>query len=69
MDDTTVTATDPPLLTPEQVARQLAISENTLMTWRCTGRQRIPFVKIGGAVRYRPADVAAYVESRLRRAA
>lgn len=57
-----------PLLTPEQVAQKLAISENTLTTWRSTGRQQIPFVKVGHLVRYRPADVAAYVERRLQTA-
>lgn len=51
-----------PLLKPEQVARQLAISENTLSSWRSTKRQPLPYVKVGGAVRYRPADVAAFVE-------
>jgi excisionase family DNA binding protein len=56
-----------PLMTPEQVARQLVVSENTLTVWRSTKRQALQFVKIGGLVRYRPSDVAAYVESRLAR--
>jgi hypothetical protein len=30
-------------------------------------RQGCPYVKLGALVRYRPADVRAYIESRLRR--
>ena len=52
------------LLRPDEVARQLIVAESTLTAWRCTGRQKLPFVKVGGLVRYRRADVANYVKSR-----
>ena len=48
-----------PLMTPEQVARQLVVSENTLTVWRSTKRQSLQFVKIGGLVRYPPSDVVS----------
>ena len=53
------------LLTSEDVARKLVVSEDTLTAWRCTRRQHIPFVKVGRLVRYRARDVDAYVEGRL----
>lgn len=61
-------STEDALLTPRDVARKLAISEETLTTWRCTRRQHIPYVKVGHLVRYRPADVSAFIESRLQAA-
>jgi excisionase family DNA binding protein len=57
-----------PLLTPEQVAKLLVVSEETLSAWRSTGRQQLPFVRIGKLPRYRPQDVAAYIESNLQAA-
>jgi excisionase family DNA binding protein len=53
-----------PLLTTEEVARQLAVSEDTLTTWR-SRKQEIPFVKVGRLVRYRPQDVHTYLEEHL----
>ena len=53
------------LMTPDAVARYLAVSEETLTTWRCTRRQHIPFVRVGRLIRYRPADVSAFVASNL----
>jgi excisionase family DNA binding protein len=55
------------LMTPRQVAKLLQISERTLWTWHRNGR--LPAVKIGpdgrnGSVRYRPADVARFIEER-----
>lgn len=47
----------PPYLTPDQVSRLLKIPQSTLAVWRCTGRVRLAYVKIGRAVRYRRADV------------
>jgi predicted site-specific integrase-resolvase len=43
------------LLTADEVAQRLNISEQTLANWRATGRyaHQLPHVKIGGAVRYR----------------
>lgn len=53
------------LLTPQQVADQLGVTTHTLAVWRCTKRYPLPYVKSGRLVRYRPTDVAAFIESRL----
>ena len=55
-----------PLLDPEQVAEALGVSPKTLNVWRCTGRYDLPFVKVGSRVRYRRADVEAFLERRTR---
>lgn len=55
------------LLTPAKVAAILGIAEETLTAWRCTGRQPLPFVKVGRLIRYRRADLTAYLLARMRR--
>lgn len=52
------------LLTPEQTAASLGVTEKTLNVWRCTGRVNLPYVKVGARVRYRRADVDAYIARR-----
>ena len=47
-------------LTETELAKQLNISARTLQAQRLKG-DGIPFVKIGRAVRYSAADVAAYL--------
>lgn len=37
------------------------IAANTLARWRCTGRRRLPYHRIGAIVRYRRADLDAFV--------
>lgn len=63
------TPADEQLMTPKQVARLLNISQRTLSTWHKRGRAPRA-VKIGpdgnGSVRYRPADVARWVDERTR---
>ena len=54
------------LMEPDDVAYQLGISKNTLSVWRATGRQELPFVKVGRLVKYRQADVSQYIRSRMR---
>ena len=50
------------LLTPEEVAEKLKLSANTLRKWRTLGRLGpLPFVKIGGRVRYINEDVDAFI--------
>lgn len=50
------------LLTPEEVAEKLKISANTLRKWRTLGSLGpLPFVKIGGRVRYIDEDVDAFI--------
>lgn len=54
------------LLDEKQAAAFLTVSPGTLSVWRSTGRYQIPFIKIGRAVRYRRADLTAWMESRTR---
>lgn len=50
----------PELLTAEQVASITGLSVETLAQWR-SQKRGIPYLKIGRAVRYDPADVNAYL--------
>lgn len=50
------------LITEKDVAARLGLSPATLRNWRVAGRGP-RFVKLSRAVRYRPADVAAWVAS------
>lgn len=51
----------PDLLTPEKVAEITGLSIDTLAQWR-SQRRGLPYLKIGRAVRYDPADVQSYLE-------
>ena len=48
------------LLTPQQVIGMLQISRATL--YRLMGMRKFPFCKIGGAIRFRVADIEEYIE-------
>ena len=50
-----------PLLTVPEACRRLAISRATL--YRLMGERRILPVKIGAAVRFKPDDLAAFIEA------
>ncbi|RYQ43982.1 helix-turn-helix domain-containing protein [Bifidobacterium thermophilum] len=50
-------------MTAQQVARLLGISTETLRKWRAK-RKCLPYVRVGRHIRYRAADVAAFVEQR-----
>ena len=54
------------LLDERAAAAHLSVSPGTLSVWRSTGRYGIPFLKIGRSVRYRLADLEAWIESRRR---
>jgi excisionase family DNA binding protein len=49
------------LLTVREAAQYLAVSVSTLYGW--VWRRRIPFVKIGRALRFDPQDLAAFIEA------
>lgn len=53
-------------LTEFEAAHYLGLSPATLQTWRCTGRVRLDFVKVGRAVRYRLKDLEAFAQANLR---
>ncbi len=55
--------TDPSYLINEhEAARILGLSVKTLRRWRWAGKPP-PFLKIGAAVRYEPAELAALIEA------
>jgi hypothetical protein len=54
-----------PLLAPSDVAKRLGLEETTLAAWRCSGRPALPYVRIGGRIRYRPCDVASFIADNL----
>lgn len=58
---------DKELLTVAETAQDLGITTGTLANWRCSGLVDLPYCKIGRLVRYRKADVQAWIESRVRR--
>jgi excisionase family DNA binding protein len=49
----------------KQAAELLGVAVGTLANWECTGRYRLPHVKIGKHVRYRVADLERWIESRV----
>ncbi|AJE47957.1 helix-turn-helix domain-containing protein [Celeribacter indicus] len=62
----TATVVLPALVTQRQAADYLAISEKKLERQRWIGGDDcIPFVKLGRHVRYRAADLLAYVEKNM----
>ena len=52
------------LLTRREAAEYLGVCPETLAVWHCTGRYRLPVVKVGRAVRYRLEDLDAWLSSR-----
>ena len=53
------------LLAPPEAATVLGVATGTLEVWRCTRRYPLPYVKVGRLVRYRRADLLAFIESRI----
>lgn len=53
------------LLDEKQAAQHISVSPGTLSVWRSTGRYGLPFLKIGSKVRYRLADLEAWLATRL----
>jgi predicted DNA-binding transcriptional regulator AlpA len=52
------------LLTNDEAAEFIGISPRTLISWRSRQTYQIPYSKIGGLVRYDPADLDAWIASR-----
>jgi predicted DNA-binding transcriptional regulator AlpA len=50
------------LWTQRQTAEHLAISVRALETWRYDNAGP-PYIRVGGQIRYRPADVAAWLDA------
>lgn len=54
------------LLDERAAAAVLDVTAGTLSVWRSTGRYALPFIKVGRKVRYRRADLTAWLETRYR---
>ena len=52
------------LMNEKKAAECLGLSVGTLQNWRCNS-EGPTYLKLGGAVRYRPEDLEAYVEENL----
>jgi len=52
------------LMTPIDVGKYLGVPPGTLANWRYLGRGPV-FLRVGRHVRYRPVDVAAWVDRRV----
>ena len=50
------------LLNNDQAAAEIGLAPKTLSFWRCMGKGPA-FIKLGGRVLYRRADLAAYIEA------
>jgi excisionase family DNA binding protein len=54
------------LIGPEEAAKALGVAVPTVYTW--VARHKIPFVKVGGALRFRPSALEAWLKARERSA-
>ena len=54
------------LLDEQAAAALLTVAPGTLGVWRSTGRYNLPFLKVGRMVRYRRADLVAWLAARTR---
>jgi hypothetical protein len=52
------------LLTPTEAARILKVSPGTLAIWRCTKRYPLPYITLGGAIRYELQAIQKFLASR-----
>lgn len=51
------------MLTTEEAADYLGMTSTTLNAWRCSKAIRLPYVKMGGAVRYRKSELEKFIEA------
>ena len=56
-----------PLLDRKTAAKYLRVSPGTLAVWDCTKRYDLKPLKVGRAVRYRRADLDAFLNTQLKR--
>lgn len=50
------------LIGPEEAAKALGVAVPTVYTW--VTRRKIPFVKVGGSLRFRPSALEAWLKNR-----
>jgi excisionase family DNA binding protein len=61
---TAIASRPSPHVPEKEAAEILGVTPGTLSVWRCTRRYPLPYVKVGRSVRYRMADLEAFIESR-----
>ncbi|MHB1036055.1 MAG: helix-turn-helix transcriptional regulator [Pirellulales bacterium] len=61
---TTVAVPSSRLLTRAEAAEFLGIRPQTLACWHTLGRYKLPLVRVGRSVRYRLADLEAWLANR-----
>lgn len=54
------------LYTTREVAQMMKLHPQTLIGWRHTGQEKLDFVQIGRAIRYRHVDVVEFIAARTR---
>lgn len=52
------------LLTEKAAARRIGYRPNTLAGWRVSKRVKLPYIIVGGGVRYRPSDIEKFLLKR-----
>ena len=50
-----------PMLSNRQAAEYIGITPHTLEMWRCNKRFLIPYIKLGGMVRYRLSSLDKFL--------
>ena len=50
------------LLTIDQLSELLQVKKNTIYSWTFT--RRIPFVKIGGGLRFREKEISTWIDEK-----
>ncbi|MCX7102762.1 MAG: helix-turn-helix domain-containing protein [Methylobacter sp.] len=54
------------IINTEQASVLLCTAKSTLIKWRSTGENNIPYIKIGRNVRYRVSDLRKWIENHSR---
>ena len=54
---------DEKLLTTEEAAGLLKVRPQTLCVWRSSKRHGLPYIKVGGCVRYRMGDLLEWLQA------
>ncbi len=49
------------LLDTNEAGTFLNTPPKTLVAWRCTKRVKIPYVRVGGNIRYKKSDLEAFI--------
>lgn len=52
------------LLSRQETAKFLGVTEGTLAVWACTKRYELSYVKVGRLVKYKYSDILEFLEKR-----